>query len=179
MIDPKLSHVGPGPNAPHVLHTVVEIPKGCRNKYELDPETGLFRLDRYLYSATHYPGDYGFVPGSLCEDGDPLDVLVMVNEKTFTGCLIHARVLGVFHMLDKGQGDEKILAVPDRDPLFATYLDLADVPPHFLREVEHFFATYKQLEGHAVEVQGWGNAADARQVVGDAIRRAAAAGPAP
>lgn len=174
ILDSKLTHVGPGPDAPRVLHTVVEIPKGSRNKFELDPATGLFRLDRYLYSATHYPGDYGFVPATLCEDGDPLDVLVMVNEQTFTGCLIHARVLGVFNMLDQGQGDEKILAVPDRDPLFATYEDLDDVPPHFLREVEHFFSTYKQLEGRAVEARGWGDRAAAYGLVEAAITRAAA-----
>lgn len=166
-----LAHVGPGPGCPEVVHAVVEIPKGSRNKYEYDDASGLFRLDRYLYSATHYPGDYGFIPATLSEDGDPLDVLTMVNQPTFTGCLIRARVLGVFRMLDDGLGDEKVLTVPDSDPLFADYRDLGDVPPHFLREVEHFFATYKQLEGRQVEVQGWSDAAEARRVVAEAIAR--------
>ncbi len=167
----KFAQVGPGPRAPAAVHVVVEIPRGRRSKFELDPATGLFKLDRFLYSATHYPGDYGFVPGTLADDGDPLDVLVMVNEPTFTGCLIEARVLGVFHMIDSGDADEKVLAVPETDPLFATYRTLADVPPHFLREVEHFFSTYKQLEGCAVEPIGWEGVEIAQQIVRDAIAR--------
>lgn len=138
-----------------VVNAIVEIPKGRRSKFELDKKSGLFKLDRYLYSSSHYPGDYGFIPQTLAEDGDALDVLVMVNEPTFTGCLIEARVVGLFQMQDKGVHDYKVLAVPDRDPLFDDYRDLKDVPPHFLREVEHFFSTYKQLEGVTVEPGGW------------------------
>ncbi|MFO1051816.1 MAG: inorganic diphosphatase [Planctomycetota bacterium] len=167
----KLAHVGPGPRAPLAVHVVVEIPRGRRSKFELDPETGLFKLDRFLFSATHYPGDYGFVPNTLADDGDPLDVLVMVNEPTFTGCLIEARVLGVFHMIDSGDADEKVLAVPENDPLFSTYRDLKDVPPHFLREVEHFFSTYKQLEGRSVEPIGWEGVETARRIVTESIAR--------
>ncbi|MGE0143205.1 MAG: inorganic diphosphatase [Planctomycetota bacterium] len=167
----KLTHVGPGRRAPEAVHVVVEIPRGRRSKFELDPTTGLFKLDRFLFSATHYPGDYGFVPDTLGDDGDPLDVLVMVNEPTFTGCLIEARVLGVFHMIDSGDADEKILAVPEGDPLFGTYRELSDVPPHFLREVEHFFATYKQLEGRSVEPIGWEGRETALGIVRDAIAR--------
>ena len=133
------------------LNVVVEIAKGRRSKFEIDKQTGLIKLDRYLYSSSHYPGDYGFVPQTLAEDGDPLDVLVMVNEPTFSGCLIKARVLGLFRMKDRGVNDYKVLAVPDTDPLFAEYRDLSAAPPHFLREVAHFFATYKQLEGVTVE----------------------------
>lgn len=147
--------VPPFTETPGVAHVVVEIPKGRRSKFEVDKKTGLFKLDRYLYSSSHYPGDYGFIPGTLAEDGDALDVLVMVNEPTFTGCLIEARVVGLFRMDDRGAHDYKILGVPDRDPLFADYEELSDVPPHFLREVEHFFSTYKQLEGVQVEPQGW------------------------
>lgn len=161
-----------GERAPHVVNVLVEIPKGSRNKYELDVATGLFRLDRYLYSSSHYPGDYGFVPQTLAADGDALDALVMVNAPTFTGCLIAARVLGVFRMRDRGADDYKLLTVPDSDPLFAEYRELEDVPPHFLREVEHFFATYKQLEQVRVETLGWAGAAAAREEVELAARRA-------
>lgn len=148
--------VAAGPEPPNIMHAIVEIPKGRRSKFEIDKETGLIRLDRYLYSSAHYPGDYGFIPQTLAEDGDPLDVLVMVNEPTFSGCLIECRPLGLFRMTDKGDNDFKVLAVPSTDPIFADFRDLWRVPPHFLREVEHFFTTYKQLEGEAEVVPlGW------------------------
>ena len=145
----------PASPSPGVVNAVIEIAKGRRSKFELDKTTGLFKLDRYLFSSSHYPGDYGFVPQTLAEDGDALDVLVMVNEPTFTGCLIESRVVGMFRMHDRNVNDYKILAVPDRDPLYQDYRALQDVPTHFLREVEHFFATYKQLEGIHVDSQGW------------------------
>lgn len=160
-----------GPDLPNVVHTIVEIPKGRRCKFEVDKETGLFKLDRYLYSSAMYPGDYGFIPQTLAEDGDPLDVLVMVNEPTFCGCLIEARPLGLFKMTDKGFNDFKVLAVPAGDPIFAEYDDLWRVPPHFLREVEHFFATYKQLEGTVVKTLGWDGAAAARDEIMSSIAR--------
>ena len=148
--------ISPGSHVPQVVNAIVEIPKGRRSKFEVDKETGLLKLDRYLYSSAHYPGDYGFIPQTLADDGDPLDILVMVNEPTFAGCLIEARVLGLFRMTDKGQDDFKVLAVPNTDPIFADYRDLWRVPPHYLREVEHFFATYKQLEGEAeIVTLGW------------------------
>src|SRR6476646_10085924 len=147
--------ISPGTDIPSVVNMIVEIPKGRRDKFELDKETGLIKLDRYLYSSSVYPGDYGFIPQTLAEDGDPLDILVMVNEPTFSGCLIEARVVGMFRMKDKGQNDYKLLAVPNKDPLFAAMKVLDDVPSHFLREVEHFFATYKQLEGVTIEPLGW------------------------
>ncbi len=161
----RLQSLPPGPNVPNVVHTIVEIPKGRRSKFEVDKATGLIRLDRYLYSSSHYPGDYGFIPNTLAEDGDALDILVMVNEPTFSGCLIEARVIGLFRMTDRGQHDYKILGVPDTDPLFADYQNLPDVAPHFLREVEHFFATYKQLEGVVIETQGWADRAEALEEV--------------
>jgi inorganic pyrophosphatase len=154
------SDIPAGTNIPRVVNAIVEIPKGRRSKFEVDKKTGLMRLDRYLYSSSHYPGDYGFIPQTLAEDGDPLDVLVMVNEPTFSGCLIAARVVGLFRMKDRGVNDYKVLGVPDSDPLFNEVLELADVPHHFLREVEHFFGTYKQLEGVKIETLGWGPAAD-------------------
>src|SRR5581483_12247244 len=104
--------IPPGTDLPRVVHTIVEIPKGRRSKFEIDKKTGLMRLDRYLFSSSHYPGDYGFIPQTLAEDHDPLDILVMVNEPTFSGCLIEARVVGIFRMRDKGQNDYKVLGVP-------------------------------------------------------------------
>jgi inorganic pyrophosphatase len=145
----------PGPDWPKVIYVVVEIPKKSRNKYEYDERGGFVKLDRVLFSSLHYPGDYGFVPQTLHDDGDPLDVLVMTNEPTFSGCVIEARPLGVFHLVDKGQVDDKILAVPHTDPLFNGYHTLDDVPAHFLEEVAHFFNVYKDLESAEVEGKGW------------------------
>jgi inorganic pyrophosphatase len=147
--------IPPGTGDPGVANCIVEIPKGRRTKFEVCKSTGLIKMDRYLYSSSVYPGDYGFIPQTLADDGDPLDILVMVNEPTFSGCLIEARVVGMFRMRDKGHDDFKILAVPDKDPLFAAMKGLDDVPSHFLREVEHFFSTYKQLEGVTIEALGW------------------------
>lgn len=147
--------VPPGPDLPHIINVIVEIPKGKRSKFEVCKKTGLIKLDRYLYSAAHYPSDYGYIPQTLSEDGDPLDAIVMVNEPTFPGCLIEARPLGLFRMIDKGDNDFKVLCVPSKDPIFAEYDSLERVPPHFLREVEHFFSTYKQLEGGDVVSKGW------------------------
>lgn len=172
-----LFSVPPGTDIPRVVNAIIEIPKGHRSKFELDKATGLFRLDRYLYSSSHYPSDYGFIPQTLAEDGDPLDILVMVNEPTFTGCLIEARVVGLFRMIDRGANDYKVLGVPHRDPLFSSFNDLADVPPHFLKEVHHFFATYKQLEGVAVEPGGWVAAKDAIDEVEQSVKRFRAAHP--
>lgn len=163
--------VSPGTDIPSTVNAIVEIPKGRRSKFEIDKQTGLIRLDRFLYSSSHYPGDYGFVPQTLAEDGDALDILVMVNEPTFSGCLIQARVVGIFRMKDRGLNDFKVLGVPNTDPLFAEYRDLNDVPGHFLREVEHFFATYKQLEGIHIEPQGWDNAEAATTEVRSSVER--------
>ncbi|HOG47511.1 MAG TPA: inorganic diphosphatase [Anaerolineae bacterium] len=163
--------LSPGPDVPRTVHVVVEIPKGSRNKYEYDEHMGVFKLDRVLYSPLHYPGDYGLVPQTLAEDGDALDVLVMVTEPTFPGCVIQARPLGLFRMLDRGVPDNKVLAVPATDPLFADAMDLGDVPRHFLAEVAHFFKTYKDLEGIGVEPLGWEPAAAARQDIALAARR--------
>ncbi len=167
----QYSHVPPGTHLPDVVHAIIEIPKGRRSKFEVDKRTGLIRLDRYLYSSSHYPGDYGFIPQTLAEDGDALDILVMVNEPTFSGCLIETRVVGLFRMVDRGANDYKVLGVPNTDPLFAEYQDLDDVANHYLREVEHFFATYKQLEGAVVEPQGWEGAAKGTEEVRAAVAR--------
>ncbi len=163
--------ISPGTDIPSVVNMIVEIPKGRRNKFELDKETGLIKLDRYLYSSSVYPGDYGFIPQTLAEDGDPLDMLVMVNEPTFSGCLIEARVVGMFRMKDKGADDFKVLGVPNADPLFGHVRKLSDVPPHFLLEVEHFFATYKQLEGAVTVSLGWSDAEAGTAEVRGAVER--------
>jgi len=160
----------PGPKPPDELNAIVEIPRGSRNKYELDKETGLFRFDRLLYSAVHYPGDYGFIPRTLADDGDALDVLVMTTEPTFTGCLVPVRPLGVFEMRDDKGLDEKILAVPLEDPLYSEYHRLDDVASHYLREVEHFFEIYKELEGVRTSALGWKDLERAREVIGACMR---------
>lgn len=167
----RLARLGAGPESPQVVRTLVEIPKGSNNKYEIDEDTGLIRLDRNLSTSNVYPGDYGFIPGTLSEDGDPLDVLVAVNEPTFPGCLIDARVVGVFFMLDDGEGDEKIIAVPNRDPHFAEVEDVAHLPNHFRVHVEHFFMTYKDLEAGRTESRGWSGHAEAHRIVEEALDR--------
>ncbi len=152
-----------GTNVPDIVNVVVEIPKGSRNKYEYDKETGAIVLDRVLYSSIHYPGDYGFIPQTTYDDGDPLDILVMVTEPTFSGCVIQARPIGLFRMKDRGEPDDKILAVPASDPLFGDYHDIGDIPQHFLQEVAHFFAVYKDLEGAHVKPIGWERAERAKE----------------
>ena len=154
-----------GPNPPDQLNAIVEIPRGSRNKYELDKKTGLIRFDRLLYSAVHYPADYGFFPRTLAGDDDPLDVLIMVTAPTFPGCLLEVRPIGVFTMRDEKGLDEKILTVPLRDPLYDDYLDLDAVPRHYLREVEHFFSIYKELEGVTTDTMGWQDRADAVRIL--------------
>ncbi|MGC8875218.1 MAG: inorganic diphosphatase [Chloroflexia bacterium] len=154
-----------------MIQVLVEIPKGSRNKYEFDERTGAFRLDRVLYSSVHYPTDYGFIPETRAEDGDHLDVLLIVNEPTFSGCLVPARPVGVLRMRDEKGIDCKILAVPLGDPRFAEVHDLDDIPPHLLTEIENFFNIYKTLEGKETRTDGWDNAERALQVIADAVMR--------
>ncbi|MDQ4080865.1 MAG: inorganic diphosphatase [Gemmatimonadota bacterium] len=161
----------PGKHPPEEVTALIEIPSGSRNKYELDKDSGLLRLDRVLYSAVHYPADYGFIPRTLHEDGDPCDILVLVNEPTFPGCQIDARPIGVLMMRDRGEPDDKILAVPSKDPYYAEYFDIADIPQHFLKEVEHFFHIYKDLEGRRVQTVGWEKSEKAMIVINDSITR--------
>jgi inorganic pyrophosphatase len=154
-----------GPRPPDELTAVIEIPTNERNKYELDKVLGVYRLDRVLHSAVHYPGDYGFLPRTLGDDGDPLDVLVMMTIPVFTGCLVDARPIGLFHLVDRGVADEKVLAVPLRDPYSEGLGDLRDIPGHYLKEIEHFFQVYKDLEGTRTETRGFEGAAAARAAV--------------
>ena len=160
-----------GQHPPEIVTAVIEIPSGSRNKYELDKTSGMLKLDRVLFSAVHYPGDYGFIPRTLHEDNDPLDVLVMVKEQTFPGCQIDVRPLGVLKMLDRGEPDDKILSVPVHDPYQQEFFDIADIPQHMLKEVEHFFHTYKDLEGKRVEITGWGKSDEAMRVISESMSR--------
>ena len=164
-------HLEPGPNPPDSLNAVIEVPKHSRNKYEYSKIDGVIKLDRVLYSSIYYPGDYGFIPQSYSEDNDPLDVIVMINEPTFPTCVIEVRPIGMLRMVDKGEPDAKILAVPQRDPMFNEYFKLEDLPNHYLREVEHFFGTYKQLEGVSVEDLSWCDLEDARTEIMTALDR--------
>jgi inorganic pyrophosphatase len=160
-----------GENAPDVVNAVVEIPLGEVNKYEYDKKLHLFRLDRNLHSPVHYPGDYGFVPSTLSEDGDPLDVLVLVDSPSFSGCLIEVRPIGMLEMLDQGERDEKILAVGLNNPRYRDVRNYSEIYPHVLREIFHFFSIYKDLEGKRTEMVGWHNSAKARAVVVESQRR--------
>jgi inorganic pyrophosphatase len=147
------------------VEAVVEIPRGSRNKYEYDAGTGAIRLDRVLFSSVHYPGDYGFIPGTRSDDGDPLDVLILVEEPTFPGCHVRVRPIGVLLMQDEKGIDEKILGVPVADPRFAEVADLGDLPKHWLAEIENFFERYKALEGKTVFAEGWRGAREANRVL--------------
>lgn len=158
-----------GSDPPHRVTAVIEIPANERNKYELDKELGVFRLDRVLFSAVQYPGDYGFIPRTLAEDGDPLDILVLMTIPVFTGCLVETRPVGLFHLVDRGIPDEKVLAVPVGDPYSTGTHDISDVAPHYLREVEHFFRVYKDLEGTRTESRGFEGAAAARAAIAQAM----------
>ena len=154
-----------GATCPEVIEAVIEIPLESTNKYEYDKTLGVFRLDRNLYSPVHYPGDYGFIPCTLADDGDPLDVLVLVDEPSFPGCVMEVRPVGVLDMLDQGVPDEKILAVGRGNPRYKDVWNYSEIYPHMLREITHFFAIYKDLEGKRVEIKGWRDASAARAKV--------------
>ncbi len=150
---------------------IVEIPKGSRNKYEMDKNTGKIRLDRTIFSSMHYPADYGFIPDTLALDDDPLDVLVLVTEPTFPGCIIEVKPIGVFHMEDEKGPDEKVICVPLGDPVWNKMESLEDLNPHLLSEIEHFFRVYKDLEDKKVDTQGWGTKEEAIKIVKDCFDR--------
>jgi inorganic pyrophosphatase len=150
----------------------VEVPSGSRNKYELDPETGQIMLDRRLFTSMTYPADYGFIEGTLGEDGDPLDALCLVGEPTFPGCRIRARVVGVFYMSDEKGPDEKIICVPLKDTAFMHVHDVHDIVPELRNEIEHFFQVYKDLEAAKTETRGFGNRTEAERIIAAARERA-------
>lgn len=161
----KLYDIDPGPDSPEVVRAVIEIPRNSSNKYEYDGNLGVFRLDRALYSPMHYPGDYGFIPGTLAEDGDPLDVLIMVDEPSFTGCLMEVRPVGLLNMIDQKQHDQKVLAVPTRNPRFDSIHTIDQVFPHVRKEIEYFFSIYKELQGAKTTIDGWKGPQEARKVI--------------
>jgi inorganic pyrophosphatase len=166
----KLYDIDPGPDSPEVVRVIIEIPRGSANKYEYDRNLNLFRLDRALYSPMHYPGDYGFIPGTLAQDGDPLDMLVLVDEPSFTGCMMEARPVGVLNMVDQSQPDQKILAVPNRNPRFESIHTVDQVFPHVIREIEYFFSIYKELQGVKTKMEGWEGPREARKVITESRR---------
>jgi inorganic pyrophosphatase len=149
--------------------TVIEIPKGSKNKYELDKETGLLRLDRALHSAVYYPADYGFIPRTYCDDGDPLDVMVLAQEPVYPLTLVEARAIGVMRMRDEKGIDDKVVAVSVHDPAYSDYSDKAQLPSHVLRQVRRFFQDYKVLENKQVVVADLLGPAEAIVIISDAL----------
>jgi len=156
-----------GENAPHEVNAVIEIARGQTNKYEYDKQLHVFRLDRNLYSPVHYPGDYGFIPATLSNDGDALDVLVLVDAPSFTGCVMTVRPVGFLEMVDQGKDDEKILAVGTNNPIYDGVHSYRELYPHVLKEVEHFFNVYKELEAKSTRIVGWHGEKRARTIVSE------------
>lgn len=148
-----------------IVEAFIEIPKGSSNKYEYDLERKVFVLDRALFSPMYYPADYGFVPYTLAEDGDPLDIMVIMSNPTFPGCLIESRVIGMFLMEDEKGKDEKIISVPVSDPRYEDIQTIENMGAHLKREFEHFFSEYKQLEGKEVHVKGWAGVEEALKAI--------------
>jgi inorganic pyrophosphatase len=160
----------PGASAPEVVQCLIEIPQGGHVKYELDKATGLLRLDRVLYSAVHYPANYGIVPRTYWPDGDPLDILVLAQEPFVPMCIVRARPIGVMQMLDGDDEDDKLIAVHVDDPSVSHLRDLEELPPHKLNELEHFFSEYKVLEHSPVTVGQFRGATRAREIVSAGMR---------
>jgi inorganic pyrophosphatase len=154
------------------VEVIIEIPKGQRNKYEMDHESGRIRLDRMLFTSTRYPSDYGFIEDTLADDGDPLDALVLLDEPTFPGCLITCRVIGMFRMRDEMGLDDKVLCVPATDPRMAHLKDITDVPAFDRLEIQHFFEVYKEIEpGKSVQGAAWADRAAAEAEVQESRKR--------
>ena len=149
------------PGTKEEMNVLVEIPKGSHNKYEIDKKTGLIALDRAMHSAQSFPCDYGFVPQTLWDDGDALDVVLLATYPLAPGVMVRARPVAIMHMIDGGEGDDKIIAVPVKDPRWDTVKNLADINPHTLKELEHFYATYKKIQNKEVQVKGFGDRAAA------------------
>jgi inorganic pyrophosphatase len=154
---------------PGIVEVIVEVPKGCRNKYEYDHESGKIKLNRVLFSSVHYPADYGYIPGTLAEDGDEVDILVLIEEPTFPGCLLDAKPIGMLQMRDEKGPDNKILAVPMYDPLWSHVSDIHEIAPHILNEIENFFLTYKRPEVKVVVSDGWEDAKKAKEYLRDSV----------
>ena len=158
------------PGTEDAIRVVVEIPRGSKNKYEIDKETGLISLDRTLHTAQDYPMDYGFVPQTQCDDDDPLDVFILTTYPLHPGIVVYVRPVGIIYMVDDGKGDDKILSVPIEDPRFDHIKDIEDVNPHNIKEIKHFLSTYKDLQGEDVEIKGNGNAKEAQKAFNSAVQ---------
>ena len=166
----KIWHdISPEEITPESFSAVIEIPKGSRCKYELDKKTGMLRLDRVLYTATHYPANYGFIPRTYADDGDPLDVLVLCSEQIFPMTLVQVYPIGVMRMIDSGKLDDKIIAVPFSDPTYRGIRSIDELPPHIFDEIMHFFLVYKQLENKQTAVKELFDYKDAIEIVRRAI----------
>lgn len=158
-----------GDKAPELINTIVEIHKGSKNKYEIDKETGLIALDRVAHTAQDFPFDYGFAPQTYWHDKDPLDIIVLTTYPLLPGILVKVRPIAIMHMIDSGDRDDKIIAVPQDDPRFAEMNDLADINKHTLKEIEHFYATYKKLQNKEVQVTGFSGKAEAQAAVTESV----------
>lgn len=161
--------VNPGSNAPRIVNAIIEIPQGARHKYEIDKETGLLKLDRIIYSSFHYPVNYGFIPQTLGDDKDPLDILVITSLPVQPLTLMEAKIIGVMQMIDNGDGDDKLIAVAANDPSVSHWNNIDQLPKHFFDELRHFFEEYKRLENKTVQVNEFGSKEMAKKIVTTAI----------
>jgi len=164
----SLLNVKIGDKAPEIINAIVEVPKDSQNKYEIDKKTGMVTLDRVLYSPMHYPADYGFIPETKAEDGDPADVLILGSDSLFPGCVLRVRPVGMLNMIDNGEQDNKILGVQADNPRFDAIKDISDIEKfhtHHLKEIAHFFQTYKELQNKKVKITGWENAEAAKKEI--------------
>jgi inorganic pyrophosphatase len=166
----NLKYLPIGDDAPRVVNAIVEIPKGSRNKYEYNMDLGVFQLDRVLYSSMHYPEAYGFIPSTLYDDGDPVDVLIVIDQPLQTGIMIEVRPIGILKMQDEKGTDDKIISVAKGDPTYSTVREVKELPRHTLIEIEHFFTSYKELEGKRVKSFGWHGVAEARRAINRASK---------
>lgn len=161
--------IPPGDQAPTIVNAVIEIPKGERAKYEVDKHSGLLKMDRVIHSSFHYPINYGFIPQSLGDDRDPLDILVLSGVSIHPLCLVEARVIGVMRMVDSGDGDDKVISVAHTDPSVNYIRDMSELPAHFLEELRHFFEEYKKLERKTVLVEEFQDSDTAKRIVNEAV----------
>lgn len=162
-------HVSPGPHVPEEVHGIIEIPRGSRTKFEMDKATGLIKLDRVLYSSVYYPAHYGFIPQTLGEDGDPLDVLVLTQADLVPMCLVTAHVIGVMQMIDQGKADDKIIAVAIGDPSVSDIQDIQALPDHLASELRHFFEEYTKLEGKTVKIEAFLGKREAFEIITESV----------
>ena len=165
MISHPWHEVPAGKNPPELINSIIEIPRGSRAKFEIDKETGLIKLDRVIYASMYYPLNYGFIPQTLGDDGDPLDIVVLTQVSVVPLCLIPSKVIGVMQMIDRGEADEKIIAVAEQDPSVSNISDIADLPNHLISELRHFFENYKTLENKKVVINEFLPRSDAFAVI--------------